>query len=119
MKNNNCFYCLNHGKGQLAENKGWYHPCKLGIQNEELQDVKTCPKYSPNMGFQIGGYYSHIHFDVTEPNGCMEMVIHSDGTFPTEDPNAQIKLHLCDFTQLEQFVKEWGEYFREKGIITE
>lgn len=74
MKNNNCFYCLNQCEGQLAENTGWYYPCKLGIQNEGLQNVKECPSYSPNTGFQIGGYYSHIHFEYNKenPNECFE-----------------------------------------------
>ena len=113
MKNNNCFYCLNHKEGQLADNTGWYHPCKLNIKNEGIQNVKECPSYSPNIGFQIGGYYSHIHFEYNKdlPNDCMEMIIHSDGEFPTDDTDKQIQLHICDFKQLEQFVKEWGEYF--------
>lgn len=121
MKNNNCFYCLNHTDGQLAENTGWYHPCKLGIENEGLQDVKGCLGYSPNTGFQIGGYYSHIHFEFNkeQSNDCMEMIIHSDGEFPTEDSELQIKFHICDFRQLEHFVKEWGEYFRNIGVVTD
>ena len=121
MKNNNCFYCLNQCKGQLAENTGWYHPCKLGIQNEGLQNVKECPSYSPNTGFQIGGYYSHIHFEYNKENAneCMEMIIHSDGEFPTEETERQIQFHICDFRQLEHFVKEWGEYFRKIGVVSD
>ena len=47
----------------------------------------------------------------------MEMVIHSDGEFPTEKQN-QIVFHLCDFKQLESFVKEWGEYLRSIGAVS-
>ena len=121
MKNNNCFYCLNHLDGELAENTGWYHPCNLGIKNEDLQNVKECENYFPNTGFQIDGYYSHVHFEFNklQKNSCMEMIIHSNGEFPTENSHEQIQLHLCDFRQLEHFVKEWGEYFRKIGVVTD
>ena len=121
MKNNNCFYCLHHKDGVRAENKGWYHPCKFGIKNEDLQNIEKCEKYEPNNGFQIGGYYSHIHFeyDKETSNECMEMIIHSDGEFPTEERKEQIKFHICDFRQIENFVKIWGEYFRKTGVIND
>ena len=75
MKNNNCFYCLNQCEGQLAENTGWYHPCKLGIQNEGLQNIKDCPSYSPNTGFQIGGYYSCLLYtsDAADDLLCVDL----------------------------------------------
>lgn len=119
MKNNECFDCLNHGKGFFAENTGWYHQCKHGIENEGLQNVKECKKYSPNTGFQIGGYYSFVHFEFnkTKVNDCMEMIIHSNGEFPTEVAAEQIQLHICNFKQLEHFVKEWGMYFRKIGVV--
>ena len=96
MKNNKCFNCLNHDKGELAENTGWYNPCKLDIPNEGLQNIKECPNYYPNTGFQIGGYYSHIHFEYNKENinGPMEMIIHSDGDFPTEEQERQIQFHI-------------------------
>lgn len=120
MKNNDCFNCLNCGEGKLAENTGWYHPCKLNIENEGLKNVKECKSYSPNKGFQIGGYYSHIHFEYNKEkvDECMEMIIHSDGEFPKEDSEYQIKFHICNFKQLEDFVKEWGEYFRTIGVVS-
>ena len=118
MKNNNCFYCLNHGKGELAENKGWYYPCKLEIPNEGLHDLQSCPKWKPCNGFQIGGYYSHMHFECTEPDDCLEWVIHSDGAFPTDDPSRMISLHICDFRQIEEWVAFWGAHLRDRGLIT-
>ena len=72
-------------------------------------------------GFQIGGYYSPVHFEVESDNignsSCIEMVIHSDGQFPTEEPEGMLSLHLCDFEQLENFVKVWGDKLRADGII--
>ena len=121
MKNNNCFNCLHHLDGELAKNTGWYLPCKFGIENEGLKNIKDCPSFEPNTGFQIGGYYSHIHFEYDKniPNHCMEMIIHSDGGFATEDKEKQIQLHICDFRQLEHFVKEWGEYLRKIGAVND
>lgn len=120
MKNNNCFNCLNRGEGELKEITGWYYPCKLDIQNENIQNIKECSSYIPNNGFQIGGYYSHIHFeyDKEQIDKCMEMIIHSDGKFPEEEPENQIQFHICDFKQLEEFVKEWGEYLRSIGVVS-
>ena len=90
-----------------------------------MQDIKKCKKYFPNIGFQIGGYYSHIHFEINEEtkpdkdgnNPCLEMVIHSDGQFPTEDLKEMIHFHICDFQQIEEWVSFWGEYLRKKGVI--
>lgn len=119
MKNNNCFYCLNHnaGKGVLAENTGWYHQCTLGIKNEDLQEVEKCPSYKPNKGFQIGGYYTHM--DIKPHGDCLIWTIHGDGEFPKTDPSEFIELHICDFEQIEYFVEFWGKHLREKGIIPE
>jgi hypothetical protein len=119
MKSNECFDCLNQGKGILAENDGWYHPCKFGHKNEGLKDIATCEDYSPNKGFQIGGYYSHMHFEYEKDAGdqCVEWIIHSDGKFPTDKEEDFIKFHICDFTQIEEFVKFWGKKLREDGVI--
>ena len=71
MNNNNCFDCLNHGEGELAENTGWYRLCKFGIENNGLQEIEKCEKYEPNVGFQIGGYYTHMHFEGEQnENNC-------------------------------------------------
>ena len=121
MKNNKCFYCLNHAEGITAENTGWYHPCKLGIKNENLHNIKNCPKWEPNNGFQIGGYYSHMHFkfDKNNPNDCMEWIIHSDGNFPTDNPKEMICFHICDFRAIEEWVNFWGKYLRKCGAIVD
>jgi len=119
MENNNCSSCQNHGKSELAENTGWYSECKLGLPNDGLRDIASCESYIPNTGFQIGGCYSNIHFEYEKdiPNPCMEMIFHHDGEFPTENKEEQMVFHICDFTQLEHFVKVWGDYFRKKGVI--
>jgi len=121
MKNNDCFNCLHHDNdnGGIAENKGWYHPCKLNVDNDGLQDVKSCEKYAPNKGFQIGGYYTHMHFEHIEGqiDKCLNWVIHSEGEFPTSDEKEQIVFHICNFKQIEEWVKFWGEHLRKEGII--
>ena len=122
MKNNNCFYCLNGGKGILAEDGGSYHPCLKGISNEGLQDVKSCPSHEENKGFQIGGYYTHMHFipyGAPEPGVCLTWTIHGDGDFPTDDPSKFISFHICDFKQIEEWVKVWGIELRKRGWIEE
>ena len=112
MKNNACFDCLNHGDGSLAENTGWYYPCNLGVDNEGLQDVSLCDKWEPNKGFQIGGYYSHMHFEwnKAEHSPCLSWVIHSDGEFPTKNKQEMIRLHICDFNQIEEFVNRFTNW---------
>ena len=121
MKNNECFYCLNHllDKGVFAENTGWYHPCKFGISNEGLQDIESCPRYEPNRGFQIGGYYTHMYFEYNKnkANDCMEWVICSDGKFPRTNEDEFIRFHICDFRQIEEWVRFWGDYFRKIGVV--
>lgn len=121
MKNNDCFYCLNHSDGERAENNGWYHSCKLGILNDGLKDIHKCEKYLPNKGFQIGGYYSHMHFDYIdgESNPCMDWIIHSDGEFPRDERNEMLVFHICDFRQIEEWVQFWGKYLRDQGVIVD
>lgn len=120
MKSNECFYCKHHDRENavLAEDNGWYHSCIKGIKNEGLKNIKECPGYYPCNGFQIGGYYSHMYFEADGVNECMEWVIESDGAFPTKDKKDFIRFHICDFEQIERFVKKWGDYLREKGYIT-
>jgi len=116
MKSNKCFYCLNKGEG-VAADKGYHYPCTKGIENEGLQDISKCEKYSPCNGFQIGGYYTHMHFEQEEHADCLEWVIHSDGEFPTEDEEQMIQFHICDFEQIEKWVEFWGKRLRENGMI--
>ena len=122
MKVNKCFDCINHDPedhDNVKDEPGWYHGCKLKIPNEGLKSIIDCKSYEPNKGFQIGGYYSQVHFELgsKEPNPCMEMFIHSDGEFVTHDESEMMQFHLCDFRQLEDWVKFWGDHFRKKGVI--
>lgn len=112
-----CFYCL-HSKSEYISNNVT-HSCLKGLDNSTLKDVNECDDYYPSQGFQIGGYYSKIHFEFEkgENNTCCEMVIHSNGEFPTENTESMIKLHLCDFEQLEEFIDVWGKFLRKKGVI--
>ena len=70
-------------------------------------------------GFQIGGYHSNTHFvcNGSEPGCCLELFLHSDGEFPTDKEEEMIQLHICDFKQIERWVKFWGEVLRQKGVI--
>ena len=112
---NECFDCLNHGEGKVEQGVGWSHDCKLGIENKGLKNIENCPKWKPNWGFQIGGYYSHTHFE--QDGNCLELTFHSDGEFPEDDPSEMIKFHICNFTQIETWVAKWGKYLREKGML--
>lgn len=120
MKKNECFDCLNRGKGIIA-NPGWYHSCKLGIENDGMKEITQCVSYKPNNGFQIGGYYSHTHFEFDKDNSdsCMELYIHSDGEFPRDEEKEFIQFHICDFRQIEDWVLFWGKYLREAGVVTD
>jgi len=130
VKNNNCFSCLNHleKEGVLAENTGWYHPCKFGIKNDGMNDIEKCEKYEPNQGFQMGGYYTHMHFEADPvyeismdgegQTNCLEWFIHGDGQFPSTDPEKWLNIHICDFRQIEEWVKFWGKELRRRGWIS-
>ena len=117
-KGKSCFYCENHFNAHI-EKPGWSHDCKEGIDNSNLnngiEDVVNCPKGKPQFGFQIGGYYTHMVFQ--KNSECLTWIIKSDGCFPTDDENEQIKFHVCNFKQIERFVEFWGNYLRKKHII--
>lgn len=81
------------------------------VSNAEI--VAKCQGGEPRLGFQIGGYYSHMWFE--EDGSCLLWKICSDGEFPTNEP--QIVLHVCDFRQIERFVEFWGRRLRETGLI--
>jgi len=117
MKNNACFNCINSLEGILAENTGWYNPCKFDIKNEGLQNIKKCKKYTPNNGFQLGGYYTKMHFE--KDGKCLSWYIHGDGEFPSDDPNEWIKFHVCDFNQIEKWAKFWGKQLRKGGLLND
>jgi len=123
-----CFYCRHHTHARAHVGDGWSYDCKFGIDNSQMngdvEDVLKCEKGSPQFGFQIGGYYTHMRFEPEdigelEPNCCLEWIIMSDGSFPTnEDMQTQsIVFHVCDFRQIEEFVSFWGKRLRQKGIV--
>jgi hypothetical protein len=117
MKNNNCFYCVNAKQGEPAENTGWYHPCSLDHFNEDMQKIEQCPDYYPCNGFQMGGHYTHTHFECSGPGECMMLYIHGDLEFPQSDPRNWLKIHICEFQQIEQWVKFWGGFLRSRGLV--
>jgi hypothetical protein len=120
-----CFECRNsiHRDGGVPREGGGFHhqfSCRKGLPMPSSQKgvsdgeiVAQCPGGEPQVGFQIGGYYSHMWF---EPSGtCLNWLICSDGEFPTEQPEMQF--HICDFRQLERFVEFWGKELRRRGVI--
>ncbi len=129
-----CFRCR-HGGRQLGEHRSHgstsIFNCALGIDNSMMnggiEQVLACPKGDPRVGFQIGGYYTHMWFEYDgtppaeggNPNSCLEWMIASDGEFTTEDDKPGIEFHICDFTQIERWVAFWGEELRRRGWITE
>ena len=72
-------------------------------------------------GFQIGGYYTDMDFEIdnycTDMDPCLRWLIFSDGEFPRDA--AEIEFHICDFRQIERWVKYWGKELRKRGWITE
>lgn len=117
-----CFYCRHHTNGRIEES-GWSYDCKLGIDNRDkngyVEDVIACEKGAPQIGFQIGGYYTHMWFESNDndTDPCLEWIICSDGQFPVDDDKDGIGFHVCGFYQLEHFVEFWGKELRRKGII--
>ena len=119
-KGSGCFNCRHHTNGRI-EVPGWSYDCQLGIVNDhimEREDCRLCPHFSPNIGFQIGGYYTHMWF--TRDGDCLNWHIQGDGQNPIaeEDQSRQpLEFHLCEFEQLESFVKFWGEELRRRGWV--
>jgi hypothetical protein len=121
-KGDGCFYCRNCGESTPSKSTGWDYKCKLGMSVSPLTDkgvegVLECPKGKPRVGFQIGGYYTHMWFEgeTEEDNCCLEWMIQSDGEFPRDYPD--IQFHICDFSQIERFVEFWGKELRRRGVI--
>lgn len=110
MSNRKCTECLNHE----------YDPeettCKLKLNNENLKRIRDCQYYEANKGFQIGGYWTHMHFELSgENSSCLEWFIHGDGEFPSNEEC--IQFHICEFRQIERWVKFWGKELRRRGWI--
>lgn len=127
-KANACWYCRNVGKSTVKIGDGWSHDCKFGIENTGFDDKKSirdkCDKYDPREGFQMGGYYTHMWFEggFEEVDGCLEWVIQGDLDFPISDDDEEkkpIKIHICDFKQIEDWVKFWGKELRRRGWISD
>jgi len=119
-----CFYCRNSGE-LIPDDIGWIHTCKFGINNTGFDEKDTiteqCDKYSPRFGFQMGGYYTHMWFEpeCCQPEDdctdtCLEWHIQGDLEFPTEET---ISIHICDFTQIEAWVKFWGKELRKRRLV--
>lgn len=121
-----CFSCRNSVKVDdvhVARTGGGFHHqhrCSKGLpmpdQQPDIEDaeiVRQCPGGDPQLGFQIGGYYSHMWFE--GDGSCLEWRICSDGEFPTDKP--EISFHICDFEQIERFVEFWGKELRRRGLI--
>jgi hypothetical protein len=90
----------------------------------EVEQVVACPEGEPQIGFQIGGCYTHMYFERAANNvteNCLDWHILSDGEFPVHGNNRPgkqpIQFHICDFTQLEAFVEFWGKELRRRGWV--
>ena len=133
MKGNACFYCKHSINGHVDPNPpGWSYDCGLGLDNSNLnggyEKVLECEKAEPRWGFQMGGYYTHMWFELDgtpidkggERDPCLIWHIQGDGEFPSENQEEDnLRFHICDFEQIEKFVKLWGNELRRRGWITE
>ena len=140
-KGDACFYCRNSTNGR-PDTIGWIYDCKLGIDNRDLNGgsnvAATCPGFDPRIGFQMGGYYTHMWFETDPPttqdeidkhgieltqDRCLTWIIQGDGEFPIGESNvmqrARLEFHICDFTQIERFVEFWGKELRKRGWIAD
>ena len=111
-----CFYCRNSINAKINA-PGWSYDCKFGIDNSEMNgdvdQVVQCAKGLPRFGFQMGGYYTHMW--VEGESDCLEWKIQGNLEFPTDDGEAPLSIHICNFGQIEEFVEFWGRYLRDKG----
>ncbi len=127
-----CWYCRNVCNTR-NDGSGWTHDCKLGIDNTGFDDVsklaEQCKSFDMRKGFQMGGYYTHMWFeyDGTLPeeggaaDGCMNWVIQGDLEFPIQDEDTQsepMRIHICDFEQIEEWVAFWGKELRRRGWVS-
>lgn len=117
-----CFFCRNSINSRPnPDGVGWIHDCKLGLDNphppaagaRKFEDVLQCPGASPRWGFQIGGYYTHMWLE--QDGDCLTWYIEGDGMFPT--PGKTMNFHICDFKQIERFVRLWGQELRKRGWV--
>lgn len=124
-----CFNCLNSRKVDAFEPReggGFHHQSRCakglrqpdaerGVDSDEI--MMRCPEVSPSVGFQIGGYVSHTWFENGGDGGCLDLVIASDGEFPTDGEG--MRFHLCDWRQVEEWVAFWGKELRRRGWVVD
>jgi hypothetical protein len=84
-------------------------------ERDMLQRVMDCPGGNVRYGFQIGGYYTHMHFNQDGPK-CLSWHMSTKGK---PDYDYDEEFHICDFRQIEVWVKFWGEELRRRGWIRE
>lgn len=126
-----CFYCRHH-----QENPSWSfgsqvprYVCATGENpaqvGNEPEDVRTCAKGEPQVGFQIGGYYRHMWFEGEPPvklrggarvGGCLEWWIDGDAEYPGK---GHMQFHLCDWHRIESWVEFWGKELRRRGWVVD
>ncbi len=115
-KGSSCFDCEYNHNGRIVE-LGWSYDCSKGVDNSKMnngiEDVIKCKQSSPQVGFQIGGYYSHM--TIKKDGDCLEWYIKSDGEFPNDKTG--ISFHICDFEQIENFVKFWRKQIDNNRLI--
>ena len=135
-KGDACFYCRNAISGRVLNDGnfqevlknpsvgGWGYDCRLGLENESLNGgprvAASCSGFDPRIGFQIEGYYTHMWFE-KKPHGCLTWIIQGDGEFPVSDDDAEelLEFSICDFTEIENFVRFWGKELRKRGWIAD
>lgn len=125
-----CFHCRNHCDDRPHPSGiGWAYSCRHGLDTEQVPDspdgVLACSKGDVQYGFQIGGYYRHMYFEGEPPvflgggcrlGGCLDLHIQGDAEFPQ---GKDIELELCEFQQLEEWVKFWGKELRRRGWVVD
>lgn len=138
-----CFYCRRYTnktawKSTLIGNIVEFNPipgprqfCQLGLDTskiDSLEDVVACPKGEPQLGFRIGGYYRHMWFEGDIPQvfengsrigGCLEWFIGGviGGETDFSGTGNVMEFHLCDWKQIERWVKFWGRELRRRGWV--
>lgn len=113
-----CFNCRNRKEKSPMEAE----ECLRGHTTYSVKSVKElsiCSDFNPRVGFQIGGYWSHMWFTQENPghiDTCLKWNICSDGEFPTDKP--AISFHICDFEQMEKFIEFWRWELERRGWIS-
>ena len=115
MGSNDCFACRKCRNHRIEEPYGWVYDCADGLSTDGIT-IADCPNADPRVGFQIGGYYTHMWFE-QDGKDCLEWCIASDGEFPTQDGTKGMELHICDFYQLKAWLMFWETELVKRGWI--